>query len=99
MNAKTIIGGATLYFTAAGCAYWYIKSRPQVPVAACHKEDAPGSAFDRLANVYDDTVGREEGYMGYGLMRWWLLRQAKVTAVLTLNPCLDYMVTCPSELA
>ena len=79
MNAKVVVGGVTLYFTAAGCAYWYLRSKPEIPVRALQGDNGPGSAFDRLASVYDDTVGREEGYMGYGLMRWWLLRQAKVT--------------------
>jgi hypothetical protein len=37
-----------------------------------------GCAFDRLAEVYDDVVGREESVMSMGLLRWWLLRGAQV---------------------
>ena len=39
-----------------------------------------GAVFDRLAPMYDAAVGSEERFMGYGLMRWWLLRGAEVRA-------------------
>eukprot|EP00798_Chlamydomonas_sp_ICE-L_P023670 gene23670-9205_t len=77
-----ILGGAILYGGTTYSTYWY---------AAAHKTPdekkagllssataTPGScAFDSLADRYDTTVGSEEMAMGYGLMRWWMLRQAQ----------------------
>ncbi|KAJ9532703.1 hypothetical protein QJQ45_010786 [Haematococcus lacustris] len=36
-----------------------------------------GTAFDSLASKYDAAVGSEETWMGYGLLRSWLLAKAQ----------------------
>jgi hypothetical protein len=55
-----------------------MKSLPQAAAPTAADEASGHSAFDRLAGVYDNIIGSEERYMFYGLLRWWLLRDAQV---------------------
>lgn len=81
--------GAALFGAAVYGSYSYTKSQQEACSLA--KEAAAGDqgstdscchgcAFDRLAGVYDDIVGKEESGMGMGWLRWWLLRKAQVTS-------------------
>eukprot|EP00877_Chromochloris_zofingiensis_P006116 jgi/Chrzof1/1758/Cz10g20030.t1 len=79
MRLSLVLGGAAVYVGAAGSAYYYIKSQTMPPIPAATSEGCADSscAFDTCAPHYDKVVGTEEFYMGYGLMRRWMLRQAK----------------------
>lgn len=63
------------------------KQLPRPPPGEQQQGEGGGGgscAFDRLASVYDSIIGAEERYMMYGLLRWWLLRNAQVCAE---EPC------------
>jgi hypothetical protein len=75
MSFRKVIAGTTLYVAAAYGTYAYFKRQRQpAPVG-------PGSAtFDSLAGLYDDQIGTEETFMLYGILRWWMVRQVKVSS-------------------
>jgi hypothetical protein len=83
-----LVAGAGVFTAAMSTGWYYAKSQQELPkkiAAAAAAGEAStadghcsGCAFDRLAGVYDDVVGREESTMGMGLLRWWLLREAQV---------------------
>jgi hypothetical protein len=69
-----ILTGGALYAGATWATYKYL-TKPTPPADSSGRGSAggaggaPGCAFDRLAGLYDSTVGSEETYMLYGLMR------------------------------
>lgn len=79
MKLQHLLMGSAAFAVSVYSGYMYatpMKSLQQQTT----DEDSPGScAFDRLAGVYDRIIGSEERYMFYGWLRWWLLRNAKVS--------------------
>jgi hypothetical protein len=77
--------GSAAFAASVYSGYMYakpMKSLPQAEAPAAAAADTSGhSAFERLAGVYDNIIGSEERYMFYGLLRWWLLRDAQVCCV------------------
>lgn len=66
-------------FGGAACALYYFNTVHKVAIEPLKPRSFPSVAkFDMLAPMWDASVGFEETWMGYGLMRWWLLRYAKV---------------------
>jgi hypothetical protein len=80
MRLQHVLMGSAAFAASVYSGYMYaqpMKSLPQAAPAAA--DDTSGhSAFDRLAGVYDNIIGSEERWMFYGLLRWWLLREAQV---------------------
>jgi hypothetical protein len=76
LRLSHIAGGGAVYAAAAFTAYKYFSAHGSsgsgggVGDAAAAGGAPGGGSFDRLARVYDATVGSEETYMLYGLMRW-----------------------------
>lgn len=92
--APLLIGGGLLYVTATYVSMAVFKSksdtekRMREPSSAnekdktvdTEKEDVDtGSVWSNLAKDYDKEIGMDETVMGIGLMRRWLIGQAKVT--------------------
>ncbi len=74
---RYLLGGAGLYVGVATAAYIRVKSN-QCPEVCEHAKTTDGQAFNALADTYDQQVGWDEKLMGITLLRWMLLRQAKV---------------------
>mmetsp|Transcript_7218 Transcript_7218/g.19357 ORF Transcript_7218/g.19357 Transcript_7218/m.19357 type:complete len:360 (+) Transcript_7218:98-1177(+) len=79
------VASAGLFTATAYSTYRYAKyhrSAADIVSSKTNPDCAEGrgsafSVFDSLASVYDQAVGSEETWMGYGLLRSWLLRHAK----------------------
>ncbi|EFJ45395.1 hypothetical protein VOLCADRAFT_94211, partial [Volvox carteri f. nagariensis] len=72
------LGGALLFGGTAYFSYRYAKAH----VALRDEEASVGHAssfrvFDKIADKYDEAIGQEEAALWYGMMRRWLLREAK----------------------
>lgn len=65
-----VSGATALYVGVSAAAYSILKPEP--------KGGGDTASFDGLADNYDSLVNREETFMGLKLLRWWLVRQAKV---------------------
>jgi hypothetical protein len=80
MKLQHVLAGSAAFAASVYSGYMYAKPMKALPqTAATAADEASGScAFDRLAGVYDSIIGSEERYMFYGLLRWWLLRDAQV---------------------
>ena len=65
-----VSGATALYVGVSAAAYSMFKPEP--------KGGRDASSFDGLADNYDSLVNREETLMGLKILRWWLVRQAKV---------------------
>ena len=77
VNRTTLLAGAGLYVGVATAAFVRFKSDKPVSLSqACIH--VPGATFDDLADTYDKQIGWDEKLMGVSLIRWWLIRQAKV---------------------
>ena len=74
---RYLLGGAGLYAGVAIAAYTRVKSS-QSPEACKRCKTTDGQAFNALADTYDQQIGSDEKLMGITLLRWMLLRQAKV---------------------
>ena len=81
---RYLLGGAGLYAGVAIAAYTRVKSN-QSPEACKRCKTTDGQAFNALADTYDQQIGSDEKLMGITLLRWMLLRQAKVIK-LTYGP-------------
>lgn len=66
-----VSGATVIYVGAAATAYSFVK-----PTSDAGPDCSV--SFDGLADRYDGLVNREETFMGVKLIRWWLVRQAKV---------------------
>ncbi|GBF92403.1 S-adenosyl-L-methionine-dependent methyltransferase [Raphidocelis subcapitata] len=78
LSVSTILAGGAVYAGATYATYKFLTKPAGLDAAdGGGAGGAGGCAFDRLAAVYDSTVGSEETYMMYGLMRWWMLRGVK----------------------
>lgn len=75
-----LVAGGLLYVASTYGFYQLYSNLKRVPEPSTSKDavDEAGSPFDRIAAQYDAAVGSEEWGMGYGIMRWWLIRQVKV---------------------
>ena len=82
--ARYLLGGAGLYAGVATAAYIRVKTN-QCPGVCEHAQKPAGQAFNALADTYDQQIGWDEKLMGITLLRWMLLRQAKVIK-LTYGP-------------
>ncbi len=74
---RYLLGGAGLYAGVAIAAYIRVKSH-QCPKVCEHAKTQDGQAFNALADTYDQQIDWDEKLMGITLLRWMLLRQAKV---------------------
>ena len=85
INKTYVLAGAGLYIGVATAAYIRVKGSQASPhsLACKHKS---GAAFDALADTYDKQIGWDEKLMGISLLRWWLIRQAKVSQQCLLLP-------------
>ena len=81
---RYLLGGAGLYAGVATAAYIRVKSN-QCPEVCEHAKRPDGQAFNALADTYDEQIGWDEKLMGITILRWMLLRQAKVIK-LTYGP-------------
>ena len=73
-----VSSATALYVGVSAAAYSYFKPEPDVGTSGSSCGSA--ASFDGLADNYDQLVNREETFMGLKLLRWWLVRQAKVRA-------------------
>lgn len=78
INKSYVLAGAGLYAGVAAAAYIRVKGSQASPHSLACKHE-PGAAFDALADSYDQQIGWDEKLMGISLMRWWLIRQSKVS--------------------
>jgi hypothetical protein len=84
VRLNTILAGAAVYAGAAYGTYTFFASKPKCGGGCCGSNGGQSggqtsggaAAFDRLAPAYDAAVDAEEAAMGYGWLRWWLLRRA-----------------------
>jgi len=81
---RYLLGGAGLYAGVATAAYIRVKTN-QCPQVCEHAQKPDGQAFNALADTYDQQIGWDEKLMGITLLRWMLMRQAKVIE-LTYGP-------------
>lgn len=78
VSKTTVLAGAGLYVGVATAAYLRFKGDTTHPHSqACQHQS--GAAFDEMADTYDNQIGWDEKLMGVTLIRWWLIRQAKVS--------------------
>lgn len=87
-----LVGSALLYVGAVSVTYYVAAEKKKASALAAAKaagRDDAGNTIDpntfdtqpvwnRIAPTYDRDVGRDEFWIGLGLIRRWLLRQAKV---------------------
>jgi methyltransferase OMS1 len=78
-TTQRILLGAGVYAAGTYAAYTYIaKTKAPMPQADDGVYGGCTCAFDRIANVYDERISMEETMLGYGLLRRWMMRHAKV---------------------
>ena len=83
-----LLGLVGTYVGVVGAAYIYVRRRdPPQPASAEDGVTATGETFDQLADSYDSRLGWDEAVMGLKLLRWWVIRQAKVRSA--YHPALD----------
>ncbi|GLI64441.1 hypothetical protein VaNZ11_007711 [Volvox africanus] len=71
-------GGAVIFGSTAYFSYRYAKAH----VALSNEEGVVDSGssfhvFDKIADKYDEAIGQEEAALWYGMMRRWLLHEAR----------------------
>lgn len=76
-----LLGGAGLYVGVASAAYIRVKSH-QCSGPCQHEQHQDGQAFNAQADTYDQQIGWDERLMGITLLRWVLMRQAKVVQLM-----------------
>ncbi|KAL6757661.1 S-adenosyl-L-methionine-dependent methyltransferase [Haematococcus lacustris] len=70
--------GAALFGASSYSTWRYFTYHREAIEAVDSLQACPsGTAFDSLASKYDAAVGSEETWMGYGLLRSWLLAKAQ----------------------
>ena len=80
-----LLGLVGTYVGVCGAAFIYVRRRdPPQSKDADGGAAAPGETFDQLADSYDSRLGWDEAVMGLKLLRWWVIRQAKVRSAHTL---------------
>lgn len=81
-----LLGLVGTYVGVCGAAYIYVRRRdPPESKDAERGAATAGETFDQLADSYDSRLGWDEAVMGLKLLRWWVIRQAKVRSA--CPPC------------
>lgn len=78
ISKTSLLAGAGLYVGVTTAAYIRFKGDKTLPHNQASNQQT-GAAFDDLADTYDKQIGWDEKLMGITLIRWWLIRQAKVS--------------------
>lgn len=80
-----LIGGGLLYITATYVSMSVFKSKSDTTAPRSHDHDTPidgnfdtAPVWEKIAKDYDKEIDWDEFVMGIGLMRRWLIGQAKV---------------------
>ncbi len=73
-----VLGLFGTYVGVVGAAYIYVRRREPPKQDTDGKTTAASETFDQLADSYDSRLGWDEAVMGLKLLRWWVIRQAKV---------------------
>ena len=98
--SRTALGGLGLYLGVAGTTYWYFKGRQsdledksrQGRDVLSRPGSSEGVAYDDLADSYDQQIGWDETLMGINLLRWWVVRKAKVFCNSFVSPASSFML-------
>lgn len=74
------LAGGSVVLGTIYSTYQYITYHKDASEAVKSLDPDAGRTFEQLSDIYDKAVGVEETWMGFGLLRWWLMKYAEVSS-------------------